>query len=110
MKTQGPSIQCVWFECDANNAIGTLSLPHECRFDHHVSPRDIQNTWGMTGDMLSFHELLQYFCWHCGKRAQVGNTDHNEHNLDGEQKRSRGQPGSEKRTDVLLSVGVQDLS
>ena len=74
MKTQGPSLQCVWFACDANNAIGTLSLPHECHFDHHVSPYAIPNTWGMTGDTLSFHKLLQYFCWHCGKRAQAIQT------------------------------------
>ena len=74
VNTRGPRLQCVWFECDANNAIGTLSIPHECRFDHRVSPHAIPNTCGMTGDMLSFHEFLQYFCWHCGNLAQVVQT------------------------------------
>ena len=43
------------------------------------------------------------------RQATAGNrvTDHNEHNFDGEQKRSRGSSGhgSEMWTDVLLSVG-----
>ena len=90
VKTQGPSLQCVWFECDANNVIVTLSLSYECHFDHHVSPYAIPNTWGMTGDMLSFHEFLQYFYWHCSKRAQAIPVYTNEDMLDDEQKRSRG--------------------
>ena len=28
----------------------------------------------MTGDMLSVHELLHYFCWHGGNRAEVMQT------------------------------------
>ena len=37
-------------------------------------PYAIQNSWGMTGDMLSFHDLLHCFCWQCGKRVQVIQT------------------------------------
>ena len=88
MKTQIPSRQCVWFDCDANNAIGTLSIPHECRFDHHVSPHAIPNTRGMTSDMLSFRTSPVFML--ALQHAGAGNTDHNEHNLNGEQRRSRG--------------------
>ena len=73
-------------------------------FEHHESQYDIPNAWGMTGEMLSFHELLQYFRWHRGKRVQIIQTILSIIWM-ANRKEVGDHPGSEMRTDVLLSVG-----
>ena len=73
-------------------------------FEHHGSQYDIPNAWGMTGEMLSFHELLQYFRWHRGKRVQIIQTILSIIWM-ANRKEVGDHPGSEMRTDVLLSVG-----
>ena len=65
---------------------------------------DIPNAWGMTGEMLSFHEILQYFRWHCGKRVQIIQTILSIIWM-ANRKEVWDRSGSEMRTDVLLSMG-----
>ena len=61
VKAIGPLLDYIWLQCDSYNSSRNFPVPYKCSLNNHVRPYSITVAFLVSHDMLSYHELLQYF-------------------------------------------------